>query len=305
MSTPIALFVTGARGQLGSDLMAGAAEAGIPAIGAGSGRLDITDAAAVETALAEFAAGLPVGTRGIVVNCAAYTAVDAAETDESGAFAVNVTGPENLARSAAAHGLGMIHVSTDYVFPGDATSPYEVDDPTGPRSVYGVTKLAGEQAVRAAHPGAHVVRTAWVYGAGGPNPNFVKTMALLESKHDTITVVDDQRGSPTWSADLASGLLELAAADLPGGVLHATGGGETTWWGLARAVFAELGADPDRVRPTTSDQFVRPAPRPAYSVLSPAAWVAAGLSPLPPWRDALAAAFAAHGDEFRPTPPAS
>ena len=296
------LFVTGARGQLGSHLMAAAARAGLPATGVGSADLDITDPVAVESALAAFASGLPDDVRGVVINCAAYTAVDAAETDESGAFAVNVTGPDNLARSAAAHGLGLIHVSTDYVFPGDATSPYEVDAPTGPRSVYGATKLAGEQAVRAAHPGAHVVRTAWVYGASGPNPNFVKTMAILESKHNTITVVDDQRGSPTWSADLAAGLVELATSGVPGGVLHATGGGETTWWGLARAVFEELGADPERVRPTTSDQFVRPAPRPAYSVLSPAAWVAAGLTPLPPWREALATAFAEHETELRPAP---
>lgn len=294
------LLVTGARGQLGSDLLLAARSAGLAAVGFGSADLDITDAAAVTCAVTLFAGGLPDGVRGVIVNCAAYTAVDAAESDEAGAVAVNVNGPENLARAAAAHGLGMIHVSTDYVFPGDATKPYEVDDPTGPRSVYGVTKLAGEHAVRAAHPDAQVVRTAWVYGAAGAN--FVKTMALLEAKHDTITVVDDQRGSPTWSADLASGLVELATAEIPGGVLHATGGGETTWWGLARAVFAELGADPERVQPTTSDKFVRPAPRPAYSVLSSRAWIDAGLTPLPAWRDALRAAFAAHADVLRPPP---
>jgi dTDP-4-dehydrorhamnose reductase len=192
----------------------------------------------------------------------------------------------------------MIHVSTDYVFPGDATRPYEVTDSTGPRSVYGSTKLAGEHAVLAAHPDAHVVRTAWVYGATGGN--FVKTMAKLEAAHDTITVVDDQRGSPTWSADLARGLVELAVLGAPGGVLHATGAGETTWCGLARAVFEELGADPSRVHPTTTDAYPRPAPRPAYSVLSGRAWSEAGLTPLPDWRSALATAFREHRAAFRP-----
>jgi dTDP-4-dehydrorhamnose reductase len=288
------LLITGARGQLGSDLLRAAAAAGIDAHGLGSADLDITDAAAVHAAVTTFSAA---GDRpAVIINAAAYTAVDAAQTNPDDAFAVNVTGAGNLARAAVSQGLGLIHVSTDYVFPGDGTRPYEIDDPTGPRSVYGSTKLAGEQAVRAAHPGAHVVRTAWVYGVGGPN--FVKTMALLESRHDTITVVDDQRGSPTWSADLAAGLIELAGSDVPGGVLHATGAGETTWWGLARAVFAELGADPDRVLPTTTEAFPRPAPRPAYSVLSGRAWSEAGLDPLGDWRTALATAFAAHRSGF-------
>ncbi len=291
------LLVTGARGQLGSDLLRAAAGAGIPATGLGSKDLDITDAGAVETAVAAFANSEGDGPA-VVINAAAYTAVDAAETDLDGATAGNVTGPENLAKAAAAHGVRLIHVSTDYVFPGDASEPYEVDAPTGPRSVYGSTKLAGERAVLAAHPDAHVVRTAWVYGATGSN--FVKTMVKLEAAHKTITVVDDQLGSPTWSADLAAGLVELAGADVPGGVLHATGGGETTWWGLAKAVFAELGADPERVLPTTTDAFPRPAPRPAYSVLSGRAWQQAGLTPLREWRAALAEAFAAHRAELAP-----
>ncbi len=214
----------------------------------------------------------------MLLNAAAYTAVDAAETDRERAFAVNATGPGNLAAAAAAVGAGLIHVSTDYVFPGDADRPYEIDDPTGPRSVYGASKLAGEQAVLDAHEHAHVVRTAWVYGANGSN--FVRTMAKLEQSHPTVSVVDDQLGSPTWSADLATGLLELAEADVPGGVLHATNAGSTTWYGLARAVFEELGTDPERVLPTTTAQFPRPAHRPAYSVLSPEAWAAAGLRPV-------------------------
>ena len=294
------LLVTGARGQLGSDLMSAAAAAGVPATGLGSAELDISDPTAVDAAVQAFARAAEHADDGpwVLINAAAYTAVDNAETDHDGATAVNVTGAENLARAAADEGIGMIHVSTDYVFPGDGTRPYEIDDPTGPRSVYGSTKLAGERAVLAAHPDAHVVRTAWVYGAAGGN--FVKTMAKLEAAHDTITVVDDQRGSPTWSADLARGLVELAVHGAPGGVLHATNAGETTWCGLARAVFEELGADPGRVHPTTTDAYPRPAPRPAYSVLSGRAWQEAGLTPLPGWREALATAFRDHRPAFRP-----
>lgn len=294
------LLVTGARGQLGSDLLAAAEAAGVSAAGYGSAELDITDPAAVDRALTAFAAeyGVRDGPRATVINAAAYTAVDAAESDRGRAFAVNESGAANLAVSAAANGLGLIQVSTDYVFPGDGASPYRADSATGPMSVYGASKLAGERRVRRAHPGAQVVRTSWVYGASGGN--FVKTMASLERSRQTVSVVDDQLGSPTWSADLANGLLELAAAGRPGGVLHATGGGETTWYEFARAIFAELGADPARVLPITSDAFPRPAPRPAYSVLSDAEWRAAGLTPLRQWRDALTAAFAAHSDAFRP-----
>jgi dTDP-4-dehydrorhamnose reductase len=270
-----------------------------------SAGLDITDPDAVEAALTAFAhrvgegrAADDVRGRAVVINAAAYTAVDAAESDPDAAYAVNAAGPTHLAQAAAKLGLGLIQVSTDYVFPGDGSRPYEIDDPTGPQSVYGASKLAGEQAVLETYPEAHVVRTAWVWGATGSN--FVKTMAKLESAHPTISVVDDQRGTPTYSADLAVGLLELAGADLPGGVLHATNGGQTTWFDFARAIFVELGADPERVQPTTTANFPRPAPRPAYSVLSSAAWTGAGLTPLRDWRAALTAAFVTSPAAFRP-----
>jgi dTDP-4-dehydrorhamnose reductase len=226
----------------------------------------------------------------VVVNAAAYTAVDAAEADEDAAYRANATGPAVLAAALGGTKTRLIHVSTDYVFAGDADRPYDVDDPTGPKSAYGRTKLAGELAVRELLPDAAcVVRTAWVYGAVGGN--FVKTMTRLERERDTVSVVDDQRGSPTWSADLAAGLVELGRSSAPAGVYHCTNGGDTTWFGLTRAIFEELGADPSRVQPTTTDALPRPAPRPAYSVLSDAAWRAAGLTPLRPWRDALRAAF--------------
>lgn len=291
------LLVTGARGQLGADLLAAAAAAGIVATGLGSADLDITDARKVATVIGGFAAAGGAGPA-VVINAAAYTAVDAAETDRTAAFAVNATGAGNVAKAAAAHRLGLVHVSTDYVFPGDSTAPYDIDDEPDPRSVYGASKLAGELAVRAAHPGAQVVRTAWVYGATGSN--FVKTMALLAATRPTVSVVADQVGSPTWSADLAAGLVELASTAVPGGVLHATNAGSATWFQLARAIFAELGADPERVLPTTADAFRRPAPRPDYSVLSGRAWAQAGLNPLRDWRPALAAAFAAHRADLAP-----
>ena len=294
------LLITGARGQLGSDLVTAAAAAGIPAQAFGSRELDITDPDAVDAALTAFARAATaddVTGRAVVINAAAYTAVDDAEADPDAAYAVNAAGPTHLAQAAARLGLGLIQVSTDYVFPGDGTRPYQVDDPTGPHSVYGASKLAGEQAVLEAYPEAHVVRTAWVWGVTGGN--FVKTMAKLESARPTLSVVDDQRGTPTYSADLAAGLLELAGADLPGGVLHATNSGETTWFGFARAIFVELDADPERVQPTTTANFPRPAPRPAYSVLSPDAWVGAGLTPLRDWQVALHDAFTTAPDAFR------
>jgi dTDP-4-dehydrorhamnose reductase len=282
-------LVTGAGGQLGADLLRVAGDHEVA--GRSRAELDVGDPAAVEKAVADVRPD-------VVLNAAAYTAVDAAETDEATATLVNAEGPANLARVCALHGAGLVHVSTDYVFAGDADTPYEVTAPTGPTSAYGRTKLAGEQAVRALLPErSWVVRTAWVYGESGGN--FVRTMVRLAGVKDTLDVVDDQRGSPTWSRDLASGVLALAVARPAPGIYHCTNSGETTWYGLARAVFAEIGADPDRVRPTTTDRFPRPAPRPAYSVLSGAGWTAAGLPAPRPWRDALHAAFAEVGDAFR------
>lgn len=280
---PPRALVTGAGGQLGSDLLA---VLGPSARGVTRADLDVTDEDAVRRAVREV---------DVVLNAAAWTDVDGAETAEDAAYAVNATAPALLATAAREAGARLVHVSTDYVFAGDATRPYEVDDPTAPRSAYGRTKLAGERAVLDA--GGYVVRTAWVYGATGRN--FVKTMAALERQRETLTVVDDQRGSPTWSYDLATALAELARSDAPPGVYHCTNTGEATWYDLARAVFEELGADPERVTPCKTEDFPRPAPRPAYSVLSDRAWRDAGLTPLRPWREALHAAFARVGDAFR------
>ena len=295
----LALLVPGGTGQLGHELVA-AAPAGADVRAPGSAELDITNAGAVVEAvktLAGTAEHPPV-----VINAAAYTAVDAAETDADRAFAVNADGPRVLAAACSAHGVPLIQVSTDYVFPGDADRPYRTDDGLGPRSVYGMTKAAGEEAVLGSGARSWVVRTAWVYGAHGKN--FVKTMARLAAADEPLSVVDDQRGSPTWARDLAVGLLELAglvaAGKEPPTVLHATGGGDTTWCGFARSVFEELGDDPSRVRSAVTSDYPRPAPRPAYSVLSDEEWRTAGLTPLRPWREALTAAFAEDGNAYRP-----
>lgn len=281
-------LVTGAGGQLGADLVA--ALDGESVVAPTRGGLNLTATA-----------GLLPAVRGVdvVINAAAWTDVDGAESSRAAAFAVNADAPAALAAACAATGALLLHISTDYVFSGEATTPYREDDPVAPRSAYGASKAAGERAVLASGARAYVVRTAWLYGASAVRPNFVTTMCRLQAERDTVDVVDDQRGSPTWSADLARGLVELARSEAAPGVYQATNAGETTWYGLARAVFAELGADPDRVRPTTTDRFPRPAPRPGYSVLSDAKWRAAGLAPLRPWREALAEAFRTCGPALR------
>jgi dTDP-4-dehydrorhamnose reductase len=284
-------LVTGGRGQLGHDLLAvldTRPEDSVTAVG--RAEMDLTDEASVRSTVREWlAAAEASGKRAVLVNAAAYTAVDAAEDDEPTALLVNGTAPGWAAEELAGRGR-LVHVSTDYVFDGTATEPYRIDSPTAPRSAYGRTKAAGERAVAAAGGEATVVRTAWVYGRHGTN--FVRTMLRLEAERETVSVVDDQIGSPTWSADLADGLVELGAcAAEPPPVLHFTNAGRVSWYGFARAVFEEAGADPARVLPTTTEAFPRPAPRPAYSVLDGSAWTAAGFTPARPWREALAEAM--------------
>jgi dTDP-4-dehydrorhamnose reductase len=283
-------LVTGAAGMLGQDLLTRLrVEPDTAVVGLGSKALDITDPDAVATAIAEHQPAL-------VLNCAAWTAVDDAESREAEAARVNGAGPLHLAEACAKAGAKLVQVSTDYVFDGAADRPYPEDAATGPVGAYGRTKLLGEQAVLTALPDdGYVVRTAWLYGAGGGN--FVRTMIRLEGVKDTLDVVDDQRGQPTWTADLADRLVRLGSAalagDAPAGVYHGTSAGETTWFGLTREIFRLLGADPDRVRPTTSAAFVRPAPRPGYSVLGHDRWELAGIPPIRDWRHALAEAFPA------------
>jgi dTDP-4-dehydrorhamnose reductase len=270
--------VTGAGGMLGTALTS--ALAGREVVALTRADLDITDAAAVREAVAG---------ADVVLNAAAYTRVDDAESDEAAAFAVNTTGAGMLAEAAAEAGARFVHVSTDYVFDGAATAPYAEDTPRAPVGAYGRTKAAGEELVLR-QPRTYLVRTAWLYGAGGPN--FAQTMLRLAGERETVSVVTDQVGQPTWSRDLAAAILRLLDAEAPFGVYHGTNAGRASWFDFARAIFEESGLDPARVLPTDSSAFVRPAPRPSYSVLGHAAWADAGLEAPRPWRDALRAAIA-------------
>ena len=282
-------LVTGAAGQLGSDVVDVLHAYGEEVAGYNRKDLDITDRVMVR-------ATMRMVEPSIVVNCAAYTAVDDAEANEDRALEINAHGPAILAEECARSGARLIQVSTDYVFAGNAETPYDESTRPAPRSAYGRTKAAGEQAVLTSGAEAFVVRTAWLYGQVGTN--FVKTMAHLAQTRETVNVVDDQVGAPTWTLHLARGLVALGIADVPAGIWHCTNAGEASWYVFARAIFAELGLDPARVEPTTSQDFVRPAPRPAYSVLSNEKWQRAGLPELPHWRDALHEAFETLAEEL-------
>lgn len=284
MSRPQRWLVVGANGMLGHDLTEVAAAAGHDVTGMDLPQIDITSAESVIEALARVRPD-------VVVNAAAYTAVDAAEEHEDLALRINGDGPRVLAAAIAERSdVVLVHVSTDYVFAGDATEPYAEDAPPAPASAYGRTKLAGELGVRSVLPArSYVVRTAWLYGVHGPN--FVRTMLDLEATRPELSVVDDQRGQPTWARDLAEQIVALVGAAAPVGIYHATSSGQTTWYGLTREIFRLIGADPSRVRPTTTAAFPRPAPRPAYSVLGHDRWRDAGLKPLRPWDEALAEAL--------------
>jgi dTDP-4-dehydrorhamnose reductase len=269
-------LVTGAGGMLGQDVVASLERDRETVLALTRADLDITDRAAVTATV--------LGCRpDIVVNCAAWTAVDEAEAHEDQALEVNGRGAQLIAAACAESGARLIHISTDYVFAGDARRPYGEHDRCGPRTAYGRTKLAGERAVAELLPGAgYIVRAAWLYGAHGPN--FVRTMIALEQDREVVDVVDDQRGQPTWAIDVAGQVIALARSGAPAGVYHATSSGETTWFGFAQEIFRLLGADTARVRPVTSGAFPRPAPRPAYSVLGHGAWASAGIKPIPDWQ---------------------
>ena len=269
-------LVLGGHGTLGTDLCALLAARGDDVVAPRSAECDIREPDCLGDRLDDVDA---------VVNLAAWTAVDDAETHEPEAFALNAVGAHHVARGCARRGLPLVHLSTDYVFDGHASTPYSVDAPQAPRSAYGRTKAAGEWAVRAAHPAALVVRTAWLYGVHGPS--FVATMLRLAGSHETLSVVDDQVGQPTWTVDVAAAVVELVESNAPGGCYHATSAGSTTWFGFTQELFRLRGLDPSRVSPTTTEAFPRPAPRPAYSVLDHPA----GGPQIRDWRAALAEAM--------------
>ena len=284
---PSRWLVVGAGGMLGRELVPLlAGTPGIDVDGLTRAELDITDPRAVRAA---------VRGHDLVVNAAAWTDVDGAETHEAAATAVNGTAVRHLAAACAGTGARLLQLSTDYVLDGEGSSPYPEDAPTDPLNAYGRGKLLGEQAVADLLPErGYTVRTAWLYGEHGGN--FVTTMLKLAVQRDVLEVVDDQRGQPTWTGALAQQLrglgLAALAGDAPAGVYHGTASGDTTWFGLARAAYELSGLDPERIRPTTSAAYVRPARRPSYSVLGHDRWVAAGMKPMPHWRESLAQALA-------------
>ena len=271
--------VSGAAGMLGRDMVERLEGEGEVVRALRREDLDVTDAQACRRAVAD---------ADVVVGCAAWTAVDDAEDREADAFAVNATGAHNLATAAAAAGALMVQVSTDYVFAGDAGAPYAEDAALAPRSAYGRTKAAGEWAVRSAGGRHLVLRTAWLYGAGGRC--FPRTIARAAAGRDHLDVIDDQTGQPTWTLDVADLTVRLVRAQAPSGAYHATSGGRASWFELARAVVAAAGHDPAMVRPTDSASYGARAPRPAWSVLGHDALHALGVEPIGDWRERWAAA---------------
>jgi dTDP-4-dehydrorhamnose reductase len=267
------LLITGAAGMLGTDVQAAAV--GQEVVALTRAELDIGDRDAVFDAITQ-------ARPDAVINCAAYTNVDGAEADPDAAAAVNATGPGHLAQAAAAAGAWLVHVSTDYVFDGTKTTPYLESDPTGPRSVYGSTKLLGEHAIAIAAPQAHtIVRTSWLFGNAGPC--FPATMLRLAAERDTLTVVDDQVGCPTFTGHLAPALVELATAKRLPGVMHLAASGDCSWYQFAVEIMRATDTAVN-VRPCTTAEFPRPAQRPAYSVLRSAR---PETPVLPDWRDGL------------------
>jgi dTDP-4-dehydrorhamnose reductase len=273
-------LLVGAAGMLGRDLQKALSARDVTALSRSA--LDITDLAAVRAA---------VQGHDVILNAAAYTAVDEAESHERDAMRVNAHGVHNLAIAAAEERVALVHFSTDYVFDGSATVPYREDEKTHPISVYGRSKAEGERLALETNPDRTIIiRTSWLYGEHGGN--FVKTMLRLGANGAAVSVVSDQRGQPTWTSDLAEQVVMLLDAGITHGVFHGTASGVATWFDFARAVFELGGLDPQKVVSTRSADFVRPAPRPGYSVLGHDAWRGTGVAPMREWKLALADAFA-------------
>jgi len=276
MTDAMKILVTGANGQLGQELIRLPERPDIEMTGFGRNELNVTDP---EQCRNMIRACKPDA----VIHCAAYTKVDQAESEPDVAFRVNAEGARNAALAAEQIGAKFVYISTDYVFDGKADRPYLEHDPPNPLSVYGKTKLAGEEFVKSISSRHFIVRTSWMYGKHGAN--FVKTMLKLAEERDRLKVVHDQIGSPTYTLDLAQFLLELVKTDYYG-IYHASNSGICSWYEFAKAIFEERGLNV-RVEPCTTEEFLRPAPRPAWSVLDHGAIRVHGFEPLRPWREAL------------------
>ncbi len=274
------ILITGSNGQLGTELVSRYLDRAQEEVFVGDlPDLDITSEESVASIFTNVAPDL-------VINCAAWTAVDAAEEKEREAFAVNAEGPAILAQYCAWVGARMVQISTDYVFGGDAREPYAESAHAEPVTAYGRTKLAGENFVRELLPENHIIiRTAWLYSQTGHN--FVKTIIRSQKERDTLSVVTDQIGQPTSAADLADQIISLLDKFPGSGTFHGTNSGVTSWFEFARAIMSEIGQDPQRVLPTDSSSYVQLAPRPAYSVLGHEGWASVGMEPMRDWRVAL------------------
>ena len=279
-------LITGSSGQLGIDISRELAKQRIAFEAWSSKDLDITQSSRVSEAIEKLS---PT----VVINCAAWTDVDGAENHEIAATRVNSDGPENLASAAKLCNSKLIHVSTDYVFSGESQAPWQTTDEIKPQSAYGRTKALGEIRVLATYPeSSFVVRTAWLYSPWGKN--FARTMTKLALNSDgEVRVVNDQVGQPTWSADLAKKLIELGQSTSPAGIYHGTNSGRATWFEFAQEIFKLAGADAGRVTSVSSVEFLRPAKRPSFSVLSHDSWTTSSVKPLRDWRIALAEAMPA------------
>ena len=267
--------VMGARGMLGTDFLEALEGRNVLALDVDE--VDIRSESSVSR---------HVSTGDVVVNCAAYTAVDAAEENEALAFGINAQGPAVLAAVTARVGATLAHISTDYVFDGNSVEPYAEYDLTDPQSAYGRSKVSGEWAIRALNPDNSLIfRTAWLYGRHGNN--FISTMLKLMQERESLDVVNDQFGQPTWTVDLAQQVIRTIDLGVTHGIFHATSSGRTSWFEFAQEIFVASGQSRARVKPTDSSSFVRPAKRPANSVLSHQSWGSVGLEPIRNWRDAL------------------
>ena len=285
-------LVTGGAGMLAHDVIAEGMRRGVDVIAIDREEADILDPEAIAAVVRQIEPD-------VVVNCAAWTAVDDAEVNEAAAFGVNATGAQNVARAAEEVGAILVLISTDYVFCGDRENGegYPASAPLSPIGAYGRTKAAGEWAVQSNCDDVYVVRTAWLYGAGGNC--FPKTLAGILQKNGAARVVDDQFGQPTWTADLARLIGDLID-QAPPGIYHGTSSGETSWCGFTRAIAESLGMSPEVVEGVATEAFPRPAPRPQWSVLSHADLEAVGVEPIGPWEERWRAA-APHVLETPPT----
>jgi dTDP-4-dehydrorhamnose reductase len=279
-------LITGGSGQLGIALTEELDSRGLVFLAFGSKDLNITQSSIVSDLVSQVS---PT----VIINCAAWTDVDAAETNEALASKVNCDGVENIALAAKGCGAKLIHVSTDYVFSGESETPWQVADEINPQSAYGRTKADGERRILRTYPeNSSILRTAWLYSPW--SKNFAKTITRLALNADSeVRVVSDQMGQPTSATDLAMQLVELSLSSSPAGIYHGTNSGQATWFEFAREIFKLSGVDANRVIPVSSIEYLRPAKRPSYSVLSQDSWAKTSIKPMRDWRLALTEAMPA------------